>query len=52
MIQRSILNANVQIFVAKVPVGLLSGYLVAKYLPEGGPQDGNTLWLIIGLLTL
>jgi peptidoglycan/LPS O-acetylase OafA/YrhL len=40
------------IFAAKVPVGLMSGYLVARYLPEHGHQDGRTLWLIIALTTL
>ena len=30
----------------------MSGYLVATYLPEHGRQDGQTMWLIIGLLTL
>ena len=36
----------------QVPVGLMSGYLVARYLPEHGHQDGRTLWLIIALLTM
>jgi hypothetical protein len=40
------------LFAAKVPVGLMSGFLVAKYLPEHGHKDGRTLWLIIGLITL
>ena len=30
----------------------MSGYLVARYLPEHGHQDGRTLWLIIALLTM
>ena len=29
----------------------MSGYLVAKYLPEDGRRDGRTLWLIIGYIT-
>ena len=36
----------------QVPVGLMSGWLVATYLPEHGHQDGQKMWLIIGLLTL
>ena len=45
--------AAAPLFAAKVPVGLLSGYLVHTYLPEDGSrQDGQTMWLIIGLLTL
>ena len=40
------------IFLAKVPVGLLSGYLVSTYLPESGHQNGRMLWFIVGLLAL
>jgi hypothetical protein len=40
------------LFAAKIPVGLLSGYLIQTYLPEDGVKDGQTMWLIIGLLTL
>lgn len=39
-------------FLRQVPVGLMSGYLVARYLPEKGHKDGQTLWLIIALLTM
>lgn len=44
--------AAAPLFLAKVPVGLLSGYLVSKYIPEEGPGRPQMLWLIIGLLTL
>eukprot|EP01038_Epipyxis_sp_PR26KG_P010101 gene10101-13577_t len=45
--------ASAPLFVAKVPVGLLSGYLLKTYLPENkSKSDGKTLWLIIGLLTI
>eukprot|EP01039_Chlorochromonas_danica_P000367 gene367-396_t len=45
--------ASAPIFAAQVPVGLLSGYLISTYLPEDGSrEDGKTLWLIVGLLTL
>jgi hypothetical protein len=45
--------ATAPLFAAKIPVGLLSGYLISTYLPEHGQHpDGQTLWLIIGLLTM
>ena len=58
--------ASAPLFAAKIPVGLLSGYLVAKYLPESDSTDaqeveygdaharknGRTVWLIIGLVIL
>lgn len=40
------------LFVAKVPVGLLSGYLLDTYMPANGVKRGQILWLIVGLLTL
>jgi proton-dependent oligopeptide transporter, POT family len=40
------------LFAAKIPVGLMSGLLLSRYLPEHGKKDGQTMWLIIGLLTL
>lgn len=46
--------ASAPLFAAKIPVGLLSGYLISTYLSEDGsrPRDGRTLWLIVGLVTL
>ena len=45
--------ASAPIFAAQVPVGLLSGYLVSTYLSEDRKHpDGQTLWLIIALVTL
>ena len=44
--------ASAPLFAAKVPVGLLSGYLLSKYVPEDGHKDPQKLWLVIGLLTL
>ena len=46
--------AALPLFAAKIPVGLLSGFLLNKYLPEDGhtKPDGQSLWLVIGLLTL
>ena len=46
--------AAAPLFAAKIPVGMLSGYLISKYLPDDSSkqQDGQTLWLIIGILTM
>ena len=39
-------------FVAKFFVGILTGLLLARYCPETGPRDSQSLWLIIALMTL
>jgi hypothetical protein len=44
--------ASAPLFAAKIPVGLMSGYLMATYLPEDGRQQPRKLWLVIGLLTM
>lgn len=44
--------ATAPLFAAKVPVGLLSGVLMKTFIPEHGKQRPQTLWLIIGMLTL
>jgi MFS family permease len=48
--------ATAPLFVAKIPVGLLSGYLVSTYLDENDTsnkkENGQIMWLIIGLMTL
>ena len=44
--------ASAPLFAAKVPVGMLSGYLLSTYVPENGHKDPKTLWLIIGLVTM
>lgn len=44
--------ASAPLFAAKVPVGFLSGYLLSTYLPKDGEKDGQTMWLIIMLVTL
>jgi len=41
--------ASSPIFLAKLPVGLLSGYLLQAYCPENGPRQSKIMWLIIGL---
>lgn len=44
--------ASAPLFAAKVPVGLLSGWLLETFCPENGPKRGNVLWGIIALVTL
>lgn len=44
--------ATMPLFLAKFPVGFLSGFLLNKYMPEGGTTNGKMLWLIIGIVTL
>jgi hypothetical protein len=46
--------ASAPLFAAKIPVGLMSGYLLSKYVPEdeSQPREPQMMWLIIGLLTM
>lgn len=50
--------ASAPLFAAKIPVGLMSGYLLHTYLPEEDDegeqpvQRPQTMWLIIGLMTI
>ncbi len=48
--------ATAPLFVAKIPVGLLSGYLVSTYLNENDTrnkeENGQIMWFIIGSMTL
>lgn len=37
-------------FLAKFTTGLYSGFMLKHYIPETGPQDPATLWLIYGLI--
>ncbi|MBI5385731.1 MAG: MFS transporter [Verrucomicrobia bacterium] len=39
-------------FVAKFTASMFSGLLLARYCPETGPRDSQTLWLIIALTTM
>jgi hypothetical protein len=43
--------SSAPLFLAKLPVGFLSGYLLQKYCPEEGERNSQMMWLIIGLLT-
>ena len=44
--------ATAPLFVATIPVGLMSGYLLSTYVPESGERHPQTMWLIIGCVTL
>ena len=37
-------------FLAKFTTGLYSGAMLSKFIPETGPQDPATLWLIYGFV--
>jgi MFS family permease len=43
--------SSAPLFLAKLPVGMLSGYLLQKYCPEDGQRNSKLMWLIIGLMT-
>ena len=40
------------LFLAKLPVGFMSGYLLKKYCPEEGERQSKMMWFIIGITTL
>lgn len=42
----------VPFLLAKLLVGTVSGFLLATYCPETGPRHSQTMWLIIGLMTV
>jgi POT family proton-dependent oligopeptide transporter len=43
--------SSAPLFLVKLPVGMMSGYLLQKYCPEEGPRESRLMWLIIGLTT-
>lgn len=43
--------SSAPLFLAKLPVGLMSGYLLHEYCPEEGPRRSKLMWLIIGATT-
>jgi hypothetical protein len=43
--------SSAPLFLAKLPVGFMSGYLLQKYCPEEGERHSKTMWLIIGVMT-
>lgn len=44
--------SSAPLFLAKLPVGFMSGYLLQKYCPEEGERHSKIMWLIIGLTTI
>ncbi len=43
--------SSAPLFLAKLPVGMMSGYLLQKYCPEEGERNSKLMWLIIALTT-
>lgn len=43
--------SSAPLFLAKLPVGFMSGLLLERYCPEEGPRNSKMMWLIIGLTT-
>lgn len=43
--------SSAPLFLAKLPVGFMSGYLLQKYCPSEGERNSKLMWLIIGLTT-
>merc|ERR1719210_275335 len=39
-------------FLAKLPVGILSGYLLQEYCPKEGPRNPRMMWWILFLITI
>ena len=43
--------SSAPLFLAKLPVGMMSGYLLQKYCPEEGPRNSKVMWGIIAMTT-
>jgi hypothetical protein len=43
--------SSAPLFLAKLPVGFMSGFLLKTYCPEDGDRQSHLMWLIIGLTT-
>lgn len=41
--------SNLPDFLAKLPAGFMSGYLLDRFCPKEGPRNSSTMWLIVGL---
>ncbi len=44
--------ASAPMFLAKLVVGGLSGWLLATFCPEHGPRNSELMWFIIGLMSI
>jgi len=43
--------SSAPLFLAKLPVGFMSGYLLQEFCPKEGERHSRIMWLIIGLTT-
>ena len=44
--------SSAPLFLAKLPVGFMSGYLLKEYCPEEGERRSKMMWFIIGMTTI
>ena len=44
--------SSAPLFLAKLPVGFISGYLLQTYCPEDGLKRSKIMWFIIGISTI
>jgi len=44
--------SNAPMFLAKLPAGMLSGYLLQRFCPEEGVRESRIMWFIIGCVTV
>jgi len=44
--------AGIPWFLAKATTGFYSGAMISRFLPEGGPEQSGTLWLVYGCIAL
>jgi len=44
--------SSAPLFLAKLPVGFMGGYLLEKYCPEEGERRSKMMWFIIGMTTV
>ncbi len=44
--------AGIPWFLAKMTTGLYSGSMIQKFIPEGGPLDSGTMWLIYACIAM
>jgi POT family proton-dependent oligopeptide transporter len=42
--------AGIPWFLAKATTGLYSGFMIQRFIPEHGPQESGTMWLIYALI--
>lgn len=43
--------SSAPLFLAKLPVGFMSGYLLQEYCPVDRPRNSKMMWFIIGATT-